>query len=149
MSSAATTPTPPPRGPVDASHDRLRAAVDGLEQARQAPRVSRVLDLSEARRLLHPLQIRARAKVLARAREHHYVHAVFTAHALGEQGRQLGDELAVEGVADVGPVERDAQDLVMSFDQKMRHRLTSANIRQQIRRHIRNTPGFQSGIGAL
>src|SRR5205085_10553994 len=99
----------------------------------------------------------------AGARHHRHPHVIVRVHRRGPL-RQLGDHRLVEGVADVGAIEREVLDHAFATGQKCLkwHFQTTkdAKITKKENLHyfvffvtfvvyIRNTPNLGGGIGAL
>mmetsp|Transcript_5899 Transcript_5899/g.14484 ORF Transcript_5899/g.14484 Transcript_5899/m.14484 type:complete len:245 (-) Transcript_5899:1458-2192(-) len=100
---------------LHAGDDRHRAAVDRPEHVGQPRGVGVVFGPAVASHGLHPVQVGAGAEGLALGREHDGAQLGVLAQR-GERGRQFGDQHFVEGVADLGAVQRDAGDGALGRD---------------------------------
>ncbi len=125
------------RRAVDPPDDGNRQRVEPLEHQGEILRVREVLDLAVGDRLGHPGDVGAGAECLARAGEHHHPHVGILGRA-GCAGRDRVDDLLVERIAHLGPVQHDAQG-----------RRRRGVIRIRLIGYIRKMPNRGSGTGAL
>ena len=103
------------RRAVDAADERNRQPIERLEHPRHRARVAHVLVARVGDHLRHPRQVRAGAEHLARAREHRHARGAVGRHRRRPRG-QLRDQLLVERVAHLRPIERDADDRTVRFN---------------------------------
>jgi hypothetical protein len=93
---------------VDARDDRLGALVHQPEHARELARVLEVALEVEVDGFFHPVQVAPRAEGRSRAREHDEPD-LRSGRFLLEDPRELRDHHLVEGISDIGAVDRDGE----------------------------------------
>ena len=91
--------------------------VDREEHRRRGPRVLHVVVVRVARHLRHPRRIGAGTEDLARAAEHDHAQRGVLVRRFRPR-RQVGNYSFVEGVAHIGPVQRDAFNSAVPLDCK-------------------------------
>ena len=110
MSHTAARPEPPPSAaPWMRPITIAGIGVDREKHLRAGARVAHVVVVRVAGHLRHPRGVGAGAEHLAGAGEHDDAQRRILVRALRPRG-ELGDDVLVERVADVGPVQRDALD---------------------------------------
>ena len=146
MSAHATRPAAAAeRVALHARDDRRRAGVDRLEHLPQPPRVVDVLLVAELDRGAHPLDVGAGAEALALAREHDRARASPTsANASVSSAISVG----VEGVAPLGPRQRDAEDVAVRSTRSAGHRAVQRRVARDAARSARRRRSRRSATAA-
>ena len=101
-------------GTVDLRNGRFAQRIERAHHAGQAQCVLEVLCLGIPRRSAHPVQVRAGGKTFARSPQNNNAYSVVLVKFLEEVG-QIRDEMFVESVANLRPVERDRGHAAGSF----------------------------------
>ena len=125
------------RRAVDAPDHGLAAAIDRAKHVAHRLRIGDVFVVAQIERAAHPVDVGAAAKRLAFAREHHRTDRGVLGD--GKKHRaQLANDFGVEGVANVGPGERDARHRAVDGDLDRCHgcgRASAFHPRQPWRRY--------------
>ena len=100
---------------MDARDRRLGQAIQRAQHVCQRVRVGQIIRVAVARHLLHPIQIRAGTKALARAGENDRAYA-FVAIERDEGVGQLGNQRIVECIVEIRPIQHDDRDRVAHRD---------------------------------
>ena len=135
MSQQQARPVPPPSAaPCTRADHRHGAAVDGREHGREALGVGDVLLVRAARPRRASTRGRRRRRSAGPRPASTTARSVASPASDGERLAQRGDQLGVERVAALGPVEPHARDAAVALDREAAH--------------MRKTPKRGSGIGA-
>jgi hypothetical protein len=100
----------------------LGAAIDRAEHRGHRLRIAHVLVFAQVERIAHPRDVGTAAERLARAGQHDRANAAVVAEA-DERLMKRGDQLRIEGIPDVGPIDDDAcvRPLALDANHAFRH----------------------------
>src|SRR5579872_784239 len=107
-----------------------------MHQFGQTRSILLVLRFARTGHAPHPAEIGSRRKVLALAGKNDHAHSAVLAETI-DGADEFADQLVVEGVVPIRPVEPEGRDPLGNLSRDLAHR------------YIRNTPKRVSSIGAL